>query len=52
MKRVLRGGKDVKAKKARVKELMDLSISELEMDVRLQRRTKILKKFCWNKKFN
>ena len=36
MRKVLRVGKDVKARRARVKELMKLKIGKLEMDVRLQ----------------
>ena len=36
MRRVLRVGRDVKARRARVKELMSLDLSELEMDVKLQ----------------
>jgi len=36
MKKVLRVGKDVKARRARVKELMNLKIGELEMDLKLQ----------------
>lgn len=36
MKRVLRVGKDVKTRKARVKELMDIDLGGLEMDVRVQ----------------
>jgi len=36
MKKVLRVGKDVKAKRSRVKELMDLKLSAVEMDIKLQ----------------
>lgn len=36
MRKVLRVGKDVKARRSRVKELMDLRLSALEMDMRLQ----------------
>jgi hypothetical protein len=36
MRKVLRVGKDVKAKRSRVKELMDLRLSALEMDMKLQ----------------
>jgi putative transposase len=36
MRNVLRVGRDVKARRARVKELMRLKIDELEMDVKLQ----------------
>jgi transposase-like protein len=36
MKRVLRVGRDVKARKAGVKELMDMDLGGLEMDVRVQ----------------
>ena len=36
MKRVLRVGRDVKTRRSRVKELMDLNVDELEMEVRLQ----------------
>ncbi|MBW2039583.1 MAG: hypothetical protein JRI46_08320, partial [Deltaproteobacteria bacterium] len=36
MKRVLRVAKDVNTRRARVKELMSLDLSELEMDVKLQ----------------
>ena len=36
MRRVLRVGRDVKARRARVKDLMSLDLSELEMDVKLQ----------------
>jgi len=36
MKRILRIGKDVKARRARVKELMTLKLGELEMDLKLQ----------------
>jgi len=36
MRKVLRVGKDVKARRSRVKELMDLRLSALEMDVELQ----------------
>jgi transposase-like protein len=36
MRKVLRVGKDVKARRSRVKELMDLRLSALEMDMKLQ----------------
>ena len=36
MGNVLRVGKDVKARRARVKELMGLNLSTLEQDVKLQ----------------
>ena len=36
MRNVLRVGKDVKARRARIKELMTLKIGELEMDLKLQ----------------
>jgi len=36
MRKVLRVGKDVKARRSRVKELMDLRLSALDMDMRLQ----------------
>ncbi len=36
MRKVLRVGTDVKARRARVKELMKLKIGKLEMDARLQ----------------
>ncbi|MCK4789519.1 MAG: hypothetical protein KAV87_37605, partial [Desulfobacteraceae bacterium] len=36
MRRVLRVGKDVKGKRARVKELMGLNLSDLEVDIKLQ----------------
>jgi hypothetical protein len=36
MKKLLRVGKDVKARRARVKELMDLNLSTLERDLKLQ----------------
>ena len=36
MRRVFRMGKDVKARRERVKELMDLNLGELEMDMGLQ----------------
>ncbi len=36
MRKVLRVGKDVKARRSRVKELMDLILSALEMDMKLQ----------------
>jgi len=36
MRKLLRVGKDVKARRARVKELMNLKIGELETDPKLQ----------------
>jgi putative transposase len=36
MRRVLQVGKDVKARRVKVKELMSLNLSELEMDIKLQ----------------
>ena len=36
MKRVLQARKDVKARRAKVKELMSLNLSEIEMDIKLQ----------------
>jgi len=36
MRKVLRVGKDVKARRSRVKELMNLNIHKLEMDIKLQ----------------
>ena len=36
MRRLLRVGKDVKIRSVRVKELMALSLSDLEMDIKLQ----------------
>ena len=36
MRRVLRVGKDVKGRRARVKELMGLNLSDLEVDIKLQ----------------
>jgi len=36
MRKVLRVGNDVKARRSRVKELMKLKIGELEMDLKLQ----------------
>lgn len=36
MRRILQVGKDVKVRRARVKELMSLNLSELEMDIKLQ----------------
>jgi len=36
MRKVLRVGKDVKARRIRVRELMNLKLSDLEMDIKLQ----------------
>ncbi len=36
MRKVLRVGRDVKARRSRVKELMDLKLSALELDIKLQ----------------
>lgn len=36
MRRLLQVGKDVKVRRARVKELMSLNLSELEMDIKLK----------------
>ncbi len=36
MRKILRVGKDVKARRSRIRELMDLKLSALEMDMKLQ----------------
>ncbi len=36
MRRALRVGKDVKGRRARVKELMGLNLGDLEVDIKLQ----------------
>ena len=36
MRKVLRVGKDVKARRIKVRELMNLKLSDLEMDIKLQ----------------
>jgi len=36
MRKILRVGKDVKARRSRVRELMNLKLSSLELDIKLQ----------------